>query len=84
MQKVTVRFQGFLSGTGGLGEQPGSAEGKQYFAGSYTHSGVLGPQQRNPTFVQLLKPLGVFSPEEVHSACKKSLPEERQAVCLTI
>lgn len=77
-QKVTVHFQGFLSGTGGLGEQPGSA-------GSYTHGGVLGPQQRNPTLVQLQKHyLGCFPQKRFTLLVKTSLPEERQAVCLTI
>lgn len=57
-------------------------------------SALLGPipmvgfwatQQRKLTFVQLQRPLlGCFPHGEVQFAYKKSLPEERQAVCLTI
>lgn len=62
-QKVTVHFQRFLNGRGGLGEQAGSAEGKQCFAESFTHGGVLGHPAKKPHICTAPKtPPGAFSP----------------------
>lgn len=58
-----MHFQRFLSGRGGLGEQPGSAEGKQCFAGSHSHGGVLGHAAKKTHVCTAPKtPPGVFSP----------------------